>query len=139
MLVIRERISMFTLSKPLLNKTAEETTKATIELFKDLPGKIVNSLTYDNGGEFYGHSDVQKALGVQTYFCDPYASWQKGGIENTNGRLRRDFPRSTDLKSMKREEFDEAIENYNNTPRKNLDWFTPYEVFSQKSCVALQM
>ncbi|MBL0317760.1 MAG: IS30 family transposase [Alphaproteobacteria bacterium] len=50
-------------------------------------------MTLDNGGEFTRHQLWGKALDIKTFFCDPYASWQKGGVENTNGRLRRDLPR----------------------------------------------
>ena len=81
----------------------------------------------------------QADLGMPNYFCDPYKSWQKGGVENTNGRLRRDLPRSTDIKSMSQEDFNEVIDNYNNTPRKLLGWKTPYEAFLQNlHSVALQ-
>ena len=44
-----------------------------------------------------------------SFFCDPYASWQKGGIENTNGRLRRDMPRKTNINQLSKEDFDENI------------------------------
>ena len=82
---------------------------------------------------------VVNALKMQSYFCDPYASWQKGGVENTNGRLRRDLPRNTNLKEMSREDFDENIDNYNSTPRKSLGWLTPLEEFNRNlSRVALQ-
>jgi len=64
------------------------------------------------------------------FFCEPYASWQKGGIENTNGRLRRDLPRKFDVKKMEKEDFQETIDNYNRTPRKKLGWRTPLEAFN---------
>jgi len=67
---------------------------------------------------------------MKTIPCDPYASWQKGGVENTNGRLRRDMPRKTDIRRMTREDFDENILNYNTTPRKSLGWLTPQEAFN---------
>lgn len=60
-----------------------------------LPKKALKSLTLDNGGEFSDHEQWFQELGLPSFFCDPYASWQKGGVENTNGRLRRDFPRNT--------------------------------------------
>jgi IS30 family transposase len=73
------------------------------------------------------------------YFCDPYASWQKGGIENTNGRLRRELPRKTDIKKISTEDYQEIILNQNLTPRKNLNWLTPLEAFTQNiHRVALQ-
>ena len=139
MLVIRERKTAFTLSIRLTSKRAEDTAKAGLLLWEKIPPKARKSLTLDNGGEFAQHTQWKELLGLETYFCDPYCSWQKGGIENTNGRLRRDLPRSTDLKGLTQESFDEIIDNYNQTPRKCLNWLTPLEAFMREySCVALQ-
>jgi transposase, IS30 family len=110
--VVRERTSMFVLSAPLLSKKAFDTSDTLIGLMKCLPPKARKSMTYDNGGEFACHERVNRAVGTDSYFCDPYASWQKGGVENSNGRLRRDLPRNTDIKNMSKEEFDEVILNY---------------------------
>jgi IS30 family transposase len=137
--VVRERTSMFVLSAPLLSKKAFATSDVLIGLMKRLPPEARKSVTYDNGGEFACHERVNKAVGTASYFCDPYASWQKGGVENSNGRLRRDLPRSTDIKNMSQEEFDEVILNYNTTPRKSLGWLTPLEAFNKNlSGVALR-
>ena len=139
MLVVRERKTMLTRCIPLENKKADHTAQAMITLMKDLPAYARRTLTLDNGGEFAHHKDVCEALNLESYFCDPYASWQKGGIENTNGRLRRDLPRSTNLKTMNKEDFDETIDNYNTTPRKKLRWLTPLQAFQKNlNRVALQ-
>jgi IS30 family transposase len=68
---------------------------------------------------------------MDTFFCDPYAPWQKGGIENAIGRMRRFMPRKTDLTTLSNAQFQAAIAAYNNTPRKCLDWKTPAETFSR--------
>lgn len=139
MLVLRERKTMFTRSAPLPSKKAVTTAQKVIDLMKDLPAKARKSLTLDNGGEFSGHEEWQAKLGLPSYFCDPYASWQKGGVENTNGRLRRDMPRKTNLHQLSQEDFDENILNYNTTPRKSLAWLTPLEAFNKNLAgVALQ-
>ena len=138
-LVVRERKTMFTLSIPLVDKTASETHKSLIELLKYFPPAARKTLTVDNGGEFAQHFFVTKKLKMPIYFCDPYASWQKGGIENTNGRLRRELPRKTDIKKISKEDYQEIILNQNLTPRKNLNWLTPLEAFTQNiHRVALQ-
>jgi IS30 family transposase len=128
-LVLRERLSMFTLSAVLPNKKAQSTAQKLIGLMEELPGQSRKSLTLDNGGEFTDHHQWFNKLGLPSYFCDAYASWQKGGIENTNGRLRRDMPRRTNVQKLTTEDFDENILNYNTTPRKSLGWMTPQEVF----------
>jgi IS30 family transposase len=92
-----------------------------------------------NDSEFADHLFATKKLAMPIYFCDPYASWQKGGIENTNGRLRRELPRKTDIKKISKEDYQETILNHNLTPRKSLNWLTPLEAFTQNiHLVALQ-
>lgn len=130
-LVLRERKTMFTCSVPLPSKSALLTVEAMIGCLEKIPPEARKSLTFDNGNEFAAHSKLLEALGIPSFFCDPYASWQKGGVENTNGRLRRDLPRKTDIYKMSKEEFDETILNYNTTPRKSLGWLTPLEAFNK--------
>jgi len=139
MLVLRERKTMFTQSIPLDSKKSPSTATALIGLMSKIPAIARKSLTLDNGGEFACHEAWFKALGLPSFFCDAYASWQKGGVENTNGRLRRDFPRNTNIHTLPLEEFNESIANYNSTPRKSLNWLTPLEAFNRNLYrVALQ-
>ncbi|WP_198033820.1 IS30 family transposase, partial [Bradyrhizobium sp. WSM2254] len=69
---------------------------------------------------------------MKTFFCDPHAPWQKGGIENAIGRLRRFIPRKTDLEKLPTKRFRQSVATYNNTPRKCLDFRTPAEAFSSQ-------
>lgn len=138
-LVLRERKTMYTCSVPLPGKSASLTVEAMVSCLESIPREARKSLTLDNGGEFAAHKKLFEKLGIPSFFCDPYASWQKGGVENTNGRLRRDLPRKTDIHKMAREDFDETILNYNTTPRKSLGWMTPLEAFNKNlHRVALQ-
>jgi IS30 family transposase len=57
------------------------------------------TVTFDNGTEFARHRALH-SLAIDTFFCDPYAPWQKGGIENAIGRMRRFMPRKTDLATL---------------------------------------
>lgn len=86
------------------------------------------TVTFDNGTEFARHHHLHP-LGIATFFCDPHAPWQKGGVENAIGRLRRRLPRQTDLATLTDSRFTEVVQLYNNTPRKCLDYRTPAEVF----------
>jgi IS30 family transposase len=82
---------------------------------------------------------LNEQLGLQTYFCDIRSPWQKGGIENAIGRLRRPLPRKTKLIGISRRQIARIIGAYNDTPRKCLDFKTPAEAFLLlKSTVALQ-
>lgn len=88
-----ERKTRITLVVKLKNLTSEETLKAQRLLFSWLPKHLKKSTTLDNGKEFYFH----KRFEVPVYFADPYSSFQRGTNENTNGLLRRYFPKGTDF------------------------------------------
>ncbi len=137
-LVIHERKTRYIQSSVLSNKQATTTSTALKNKMEKLPDFARQSITLDNGGEFYNHMDWQ-AIGLNSYFCDPYSSWQKGGVENSNGRLRRVLPRSTDIFSIPEDEYDRLIDNHNSTPRKCLNWKSPKELFIENlTGVALQ-
>ena len=92
---------------------------------KSLPKTSVQSITFDRGTEFCSHQN----LGIKTYFCDPHSPWQKGGVENFNGRIRRFLPKSFDHKLLTQELVNEIENTMNNQPRKCLNFKTPFEVF----------
>ena len=89
-----------------------------------------STITFDNGTEFAEHYRLTQQLGLQTYFCDPHAPWQKGGVENAIGRLRRYLPRKTNLDTLTTDQLIAIANRYNNTPRKCLDYQTPAEACS---------
>ena len=131
MLVIHERATRYTGAIKLKNKTAAETLKSLLDFFQALPKELVKSITFDNGTEFARHQDLAQFLQVETFFCDTYASWQKGGIENMNGRFRRDLPRSTNLKALPDAELEQIVLNHNMTPRKCLNALSPIEALAK--------
>ena len=119
---------------------SEEAIKAQEEIFSPLPKWARRSTTLDNGRENHLHMKL-KDLGMNTYFADPYSSWQRGSNEYHNGLFRRYFPKGTDFKTVTQEEIDECVEEINSRPRKCLGYFTPNEVFLEKlncSGVAIQ-
>jgi transposase, IS30 family len=88
------------------------------------------TVAFDNGTEFASHFILQSLL-MQTFFCDPHAPWQKGGVANAIGRMRRFIPRKTDLEKLPTRRLRQSFAAYNNTPRKCLDFMTPAEAFFQ--------
>jgi transposase, IS30 family len=92
----------------------------------------VRTITLDNGGEFADHVRVAKETGGKVYFAKPYASWQRGNNENTNGRIRRFWPKKFDMATLTDEEIDDRILLLNLTPRKVLGGLTPLEAFIGK-------
>jgi IS30 family transposase len=87
------------------------------------------SVTFDNDTCFARHMLLRGMLSATTYFCDAYASWQKGGIENANGRIRRWLPRGPILDEFSEADIQEIAMTINLTPRKCLGYRSPVEAF----------
>jgi IS30 family transposase len=104
--------------KPATNK------EAICDMKKD---KKINSFTFDNGLENREHEQ----LGAPTFFCDAYASWQKGGVENVNKILRWFFPKGCDIGNYSDEYVKMAVDTINGKPRKSLGYKTPQEVMQE--------
>jgi IS30 family transposase len=128
LLVAHERFSRLIMVFKLKNKEAKPVMSQLFHLFNCLPKDLTKTIVFDNGTEFAQHYRLQE-LGMKTYFCDVRSPWQKGGIENAIGRLRRPLPRKTDLSVLKEKDIEELVSAYNHTPRKCLDYKTPAEVF----------
>lgn len=125
-----DRKSRFTLAKRVFTKTKEEVCSAMIELLSTV--SAVLTLTLDNGGEFADHKRVTKHTGIKVFFAKPYASWQRGTNENTNGRIRRFWPKKFNMASLTEQEIEDRILLLNFTPRKVLGGLTPFEAFTGK-------
>jgi IS30 family transposase len=126
-LVLHERKTRITLIARLMGKTAAETVSVLMAMFRRMSPELRGSVTFDNGGEFARHAILRDMFSLKTYFCDAYASWQKGGVENANGRIRRWLPRSIDLDDVSDEDIQEIAMTMNTTPRKCLGYKTPIE------------
>ena len=127
-LTLHERHSRLLVAVRPPSKAAEPIAQAMTDILAPLPEPWRQTVTFDNGTEFAYHYQLHN-LNIQTFFCDTYSPWQKGGVENAIGRMRRSLPRKTDLVTLPDQRFIQLIQNYNNTPRKCLDYQTPAEVF----------
>jgi IS30 family transposase len=94
-----------------------------------LPPSLRRSIAFDNGTEFASHHRLRATLGLPTFFCDPHSPWQKGGVENAIGRMRRYLPRKTNLDTLSPSQINALVRRYNHTPRQCLDYRTPAEAF----------
>lgn len=131
-LVVQERKSRFVMLTAQANKRAPTVINNQTNLFSNLPKKLRKTLTLDNGTEFSHHYELNDNLNMKTFFCNPHSPWQKGGIENLNGRLRRYLPRKTNLSSLSEQDLQILALQINSTPRKCLDYNTPIEVLSKQ-------
>ncbi len=126
-----ERKSKLIRMHKVADKTAEETKYALIKTVESLPNELFKTITFDNGLEGVKHTEIKKEYGVETYFCDPFASWQKGGVENANKLIRHYLPRKTDMNQMTDRDIYEIQEKLNNRPRKCLNYLSSNEVINK--------
>ena len=137
LLVAQERRSRRALLLRQEAKTAQSVADNLSAMVEGMPPRACQSMTFDNGAEFGKHYLLHRRFGIQTWFCDTHSPWQKGGIENAIGRLRRQLPRKTDLHTLPAHRLASFLDRYNNTPRKCLAFKPPNEVFFEHA-VALQ-
>lgn len=131
-----ERKSGFTLIRKVEHKTALAVSEVMTKLLRPHRSRVL-TITSDNGREFAAHKTISKQLDASFYFAHPYASWERGTNENTNGLIRQYFPKNRDFTTITQREINMAMERLNNRPRKRLDYQTPSQLFFS-SRVALQ-
>ena len=130
LLVAQERASRLLFIRRQHSKAATPIVQELQRSFARLPPSLRQTVTFDNGAEFSHHQQLHTNLQMQTYFCDARAPWQKGGIENAIGRLRRLLPRKTHPSQLTQSRIDALAQRHNHTPRKCLGFQTPAEKFS---------
>lgn len=119
--VVQERKSRLVDALKVRSMKPLEHTRAEQYMFANIK---VLSVTYDNGIENRDHQEH----GVPTFFCNPYSSWEKGGVENANKMLRRYFPKGTDFTTVTQRQVDRVVHLINNKPRKILGYRSALEV-----------
>jgi IS30 family transposase len=135
-LSVVERKSKLTRLRKLATKEATEMKDNTIELLAPLASRV-HTITVDNGKEFCEHELIATGLQTRIYFAHPYASWERGLNENTNGLVRQYFPKKYDFARFNDADLQRVEDLLNNRPRKTLGFRTPNEVFFKQRYVAL--
>jgi len=126
LVTLTERVSKLLLTVRVKNKTKKLVTRAIKKMLKPFRS-ICKTITFDNGGEFAGHEKIARALGCNIYFAKPYHSWQRGLNENTNGLLRRFFPKGMKIGGLAKKDIEAAQRSINMRPRKALNYLNPLE------------
>jgi len=132
-----ERKSRYLIAAKLIDKTAAATATTVTAAFRRIPKALRHTLTLDNGKEFARFSDIEKGTGLVVYFADPYSAWQRGTNENTNGLLRRYFPKGSGFSDIADKTLASVVKKLNHRPRKCLGYRTPHEVFQEAKRGAL--
>ena len=128
MLSLVERISRLCLIAWLANKSTQEVGRTTINLLDSIKEKV-HTVTSDNGKEFAKHESTAKNLDAQFFIAHPYASWERGHNENTNGLIKQYFPKKTQFNHITDQQVQSVMEKLNNRPRKCLGMKTSNQVF----------
>jgi IS30 family transposase len=129
LVTLTERVTKLNFAVCVASKEAGVVKDAILKALSPLK-ELVHTITFDNGTEFWKHSEVASQLGCKTFFAKPYCSWQRGLNENHNGLLRQFFPKKMPLDTVTQNELDAAIDAMNHRPRKKLGYKTPWEVFT---------
>ena len=132
LVTLTERKSRYTLLGKVAHRTAQAVQHQVVTLLSPLASKV-HTLTSDNGKEFANHQQIAEALKLEYYFAHPYAAWERGTNENTNGLLRQYFPKKHDFRTISSRQIQCAVLKLNLRPRKCLRYKTPFEVLYQSS------
>lgn len=130
--VVQERKTRYVAAQLIPNLAGETFSSAVNGL---LAGKSVASLTLDNGVENREHGRITAQTGAAVYFCDPYSSWQKGGVEHANRLLRGYLPKGCNLGVYNQRYVEWAVRRINNKPRRCLGYKTARELALEKGVI----
>jgi len=128
MLTLTERKSRFTLLGKVTHRTAQEVENQIHKLLVPVSDQV-HTLTSDRGKEFANHQHLAETLNLKFYFAHPYAAWERGTNENTNGLIRQYFPKKHDFQTISKKQILQVMDKLNLRPRKSLRFKTPFEVF----------
>jgi IS30 family transposase len=110
-------------------RTTEKVNRETIELMSRQHIRV-KTITSDNGTEFHGYKEIERATGTRFYFANPHHSWERGTNENTNGLIRQYLPKGTSMRYLTQAKCDMIANHLNERPRKRLGFRTPKECYA---------
>ena len=141
LLTLTERKTRKEIIIAIPNRKAETVVKALDALERKLGARrfraIFKSITFDNGTEFAAAEELERSCinkhlpRTKVYFCHPYSSWERGTNENTNGMIRRRFPKGTNFAAVTNAQIAQAENWINNYPRKILGYRSSEIVFRE--------
>lgn len=137
LLKLRERKSRYMIAIKNDNRCPDTIVTNLFEKYRLRWRSPFHSITFDNDISFIKHEKIANAFNSKTYYYEPYKSYQKGTIENSNCLLREYVPRKADILAISRLEIDKYVEIINNRPMKCLGYKSPDEVYQQYTSILL--
>lgn len=132
--VLVERKTRFVLLRKVRSKSAQANYDALSDAFSSVPQPLRQTVTYDNGSENALHVEINHRFQMQSFFCAPYHAWEKATVENTNGILRRHFPKRTNFDTILPSQLLKTESWMNSRPRKCLGFLTSGEAYFSLPC-----
>jgi IS30 family transposase len=126
--LVERKTAFMMMEKLRKGKNAKELSKVVTRLLMAYT-RHVHTITGDNGTEFADHQTIAKMLKTKFFFTHPYASWEKGLIENTNKLVRQYISKKTNLCDINEQLIKEIQYKINNRPREKLNFYSPKEIF----------
>ena len=126
--LVERKTAFMMMEKLKYGKNAKELSKTVIRLLCAYT-RHVHTITGDNGTEFADHQTMAKMLKTKFFFTNPYSSWEKGLIENTNKLVRQYIPEKTNFSKLNEQEIKNIQYKINNRPREKLKFYSPKEIF----------
>ena len=120
-----ERQTRFTILLPNPDRQSNALIGRIGQAWQGLPKGSCRTVTFDRGTEFAAYGLLADQIGIEAYFCDPHSPWQKGAVENANGRIRRTLPGERNLAELTEDDLATIMGRLNTTPRRCLGYRTP--------------
>ena len=127
-----ERQTRYTILLPNPDRQSNALIGRIGQAWQGLPEGSCRTITFDRGTEFAAHAILARTSGTEAFFCDPHSPWQKGAVENANGRIRRFLPGDRNLAELAEDELHRVTTMLNATPRRCLGYRTPHEAFQDQ-------
>ena len=131
LVTVVERKTRMLVCAAVNRRTKKAVANVIIEAMKDF-SQGVQTITFDNGGEFADHERIAQQLGCKTYFARPYRSYERGSNENVNGQVRWYYPKGESLRDVEPFFLKVNIEHLNSIPRRILNFDSPQILFDQE-------
>jgi IS30 family transposase len=131
-LTLVDRKTGYVMIGKLRQRTVQEANRVAVRLIRSAPRRA-RTLTLDNGTEFHGYKDIERATGATIYFATPHHSWERGTSENTNGLIRQYLPKKLSMAHVTQQDCNRIAAALNSRPRKRLRHLTPAEVYEHNS------
>ena len=91
----------------------------------------VKSIAIDNVIEFSKIGLPTKWIKCHVYFCEPYASYQRGSNKHVNGIIRRFWKKRTDFSQLSCSNILDTQNKINKMPREIFNWKSSLDLFKK--------